>query len=73
MPTAPGIKSQMAQQWAQERPTPEHVLITAADMNQRGQLIENPTTITDPRSPLKLPFPGGGRGQRSSGAKGKRR
>lgn len=72
MPTVPGnIRQQLAQQ--ETRPTPEQVLITAADMQQRGQLFENPTALTDPRAPLKLPNPGGGRGQRSSAAKSKRR
>jgi hypothetical protein len=74
MPTVPGpLQAQMAQQYDQTRPTPEQLLITAADMNQRGQLHENPTTISDPRAPLKLPGLGGGRGPRPSGAKGKRR
>ena len=73
MPTVPGVKSQLAQQEAQQHPTPEQLLITAGDMAQRGQLFENPTTITDPRAPLKLPSPGGGRGPRPSGAKSKRR
>ena len=73
MPTVPGIRSQLAAQEAQTHPTPEQVLITAADMQQRGQLIDGPTTISDPRAPLKLPFVGGGRGQRGSGPKSKRR
>jgi len=73
MPTVPGVRSQLAQQEAQTHPTPEQVLITAADMHQRGQLTEGPTTISDPRAPLKLPFAGGGRGQRGGGTKSKRR
>lgn len=73
MPTVPGVKAQMGQQYDEQRPTPEHVLITAADMAQRGQMYEGPTTLGDPRAPLKLPTPGGGRGTRSSGSKSKRR
>jgi hypothetical protein len=69
MPTVPGVKAQMAQEYDQTRPTPEQVLITAADMHQRGQLTDNPTTISDPRAPLKLPFAGGGRGQRTGKSK----
>jgi len=78
MPTVPGgsagsAQEMMEQQARADRPTPEQVLITAADMHQRGQLTENPTTISDPRAPLKLPFPGGGRGLRGGGKKTKRR
>jgi len=69
MPTVPGIKPMLAQQFDQTRPTPEQVLITAADMHQRGQLTEGPTSISDPRAPLKLPFAGGGRGQRTGKSK----
>jgi len=74
MPTVPGImKSQLAQQEAQANPTPEQLLITAADMHQRGQLTEQPTSISDPRAPLKLPGLGGGRGPRPERSKGKRK
>lgn len=76
MPTVPSSGAGSAQELAEQqagatRPTPEQVLITAADMHQRGQLTAGPTSISDPRAPLKLPFAGGGRGQRTS--KGKRR
>jgi hypothetical protein len=71
MPTVPGEKPRVMGEPAAP-PTPEQVLITAADMHQRGQLTEGPTTISDPRAPLKLPFAGGGRGQRIS-SKSKRR
>lgn len=74
MPTVPGImKSGMAQQYDETRPTPEQLLITAADMHQRGQLTEQPTNISDPRAPLKLPGLGGGRGPRPERSKSKRK
>lgn len=69
MPTVPGLstasRAQLGEQ-EQTKPTPEQLLITAADMHQRGQLFENPTTLGDPRAPLKLPTLGGGRGQRGT-------
>ena len=74
MPTVPGsIQAQMAQQYDKQRVTPESVLMTAADMHSRGQLVDFPTSYSDPRSSLKLPNPGGGRGQRDSKSHGKRR
>lgn len=73
MPTVPGVKAQLAGQYDKENPTPEQLLITAGDMKQRGQLYEGPTTIGDPRAPLKLPSPGGGRGTRGIAPKSKRR
>jgi len=55
MPTVPGnIQRQLAEQEAQ-RPTPEQLLMTAADMNNRGQLSIDPTAYTDPKASLKLP------------------
>ena len=64
MPTVPGLTTQLAQQYDQQRPTPEQLLMTAADMKNRGQLYTQPTDYSDPKAPLKLPFAGGGRGQR---------
>lgn len=73
MPTVPGsMQAQMAQQYAQ-RPTPEQLLMTAADMKSRGQLYQDPTDYSDPKATLKLPFAGGGRGQRTGDKKAKRR
>lgn len=77
MPTVPGQAGSMmelADQEAQaKRPTPEQLLMTAADMKNRGQLYTHPTDYSDPKGPLKLPNLGGGRGQRSSHPKAKRR
>jgi hypothetical protein len=70
MPIVPGIRQQLAMQ-EDQRPTPEHILMTAADMRARGQLHEEPTLYSDPKAPLQLPSLGGGRGQRPP--KGKRR
>jgi hypothetical protein len=69
MPTVPGVLPQMAQQFDRERPTPEHLLMTAADMKSRGQLYTHPTDYSDPKATLKLPFAGGGRGQRPDHSK----
>ena len=74
MPTVPG--EYMAAMDAQERekkPTPERLLMTAADMHARGQLTPNPSSYGQPGADLKLPFAGGGRGPRPGGQKGKRR
>jgi hypothetical protein len=74
MPTVPG--EYMAAVDAQERekkPTPERLLMTAADMKARGQLNSGPTSYGQQGADLKLPFAGGGRGPRPSGQKGKRR
>jgi len=55
MPTVPGnIRTSLAEQYAQ-RPTPEQLLMTASDMNARGQLTVDPTQYSDPKSSLKLP------------------
>lgn len=73
MPTVPGsIRTAAAMQEA-EKPTPERLLMTAADMHARGQLTDVPSTYGQPGADLKLPFAGGGRGPRPSGAHGKRR
>lgn len=70
MPTVPGSAGstqELAEQEAQaKRPTPEQLLMTAADMKNRGQLYTHPTDYSDPKGPLKLPFAGGGRGQRTT-------
>lgn len=75
MPTVPGqagsYQEAQEQEAAAKRPTPEQLLMTAADMKSRGQLYTHPTDYSDPKATLKLPFAGGGRGQR--GSKGKRR
>ena len=74
MPTVPG--EYMAAIEAQEnakKPTPERVLMTAADMHARGQLTSSPSSYGQQGADLRLPFAGGGRGPRPSGAKGKRR
>jgi hypothetical protein len=76
MPTVPGTGEYMAALDAQEqqkRPTPERLLMTAADMHARGQLTEAPTSFSSKGADLKLPFAGGGRGSRPSGTHGKRR
>lgn len=77
MPTVPGGLSlgTRAQLGAAEddKPTPERLLMTAADMHARGQLTERPTSFGSPGADLKLPFAGGGRGTRPSGAKSKRK
>ena len=71
MPTVPG--EYMAAMDAQEnakKPTPERVLMTAADMHARGQLTPNPSSYGQQGADLRLPFAGGGRGPRPSGAEG---
>jgi hypothetical protein len=68
MPTVPGIRQQLAMQ-EDQRPTPEQVLMTAADMRARGQLHTEPTMYSDPKAPLQLPSLGGGRGQRPTKSK----
>jgi hypothetical protein len=74
MPTVPsfsmGEYAQMQDQ-ASDRPTPEHMLMTAADMHARGQLIDGPTSFSSPGANLKLPL--GGHGPRSTRSAGKRR
>ena len=67
MPTVPGNRAAIAQSLDQT-PTPEQVLMTAADMNNRGQLTTDPTQYSDPKSQLTLPGHG-----RSSDKAGKRR
>jgi hypothetical protein len=74
MPTVPG--EYMAALYAQEqqkKPTPERLLITAADMHARGQLTQEPSNYGNPGANLKLPFAGGGRGTRPERSKGKRK
>lgn len=76
MPTVPGLSTGARAQLGaaeDEKPTPERLLMTAADMHSRGQLTEFPTRIGQEGTDLKLPFAGGGRGPRSSGKKSKRR
>ena len=75
MPTVPGVEIADQQRMEEEKkkPTPERLLMTAADMHARGQLTENPTSYKSPGADMRLPFPGGGRGPRPSGQKGKRR
>ena len=72
MPTVPGQAGSMQeladQEAAGKRPSPEQLLMTAADMKNRGQLYTHPTDYSDPKAPLKLPNPGGGRGPRISQA-----
>jgi hypothetical protein len=64
MPTVPELVFSQSEQERKNRPTPEHLLMTAADMHARGQLTQNPSTFGAPGANLKLPFPGGGRGPR---------
>lgn len=74
MPTVPQTTGeQWAAQQRQNNPTPEQILMTAADMKARGQLYQHPTDYSDPKADLRLPNPGGGRGQRHSPTKAKRR
>jgi len=75
MPTVPLSSGTRAQLGAQEdqKPTPERLLMTAADMHARGQLTEHPSNFGNPGADLRLPFAGGGRGTRPTGPKGKRR
>jgi hypothetical protein len=68
MPTVPGNRAAVAQSLDQT-PSPEQLLMTAADMNNRGQLTTDPTSYSDPKSKLTLP----GYGHSSSGKKPKRR
>jgi hypothetical protein len=64
MPTVPGVRAQMGMQADQESPTPEHLLMTAADMHARGQLIENGGgSFASPKTDLKVPI----RGRHQSG------
>jgi len=72
MPTVPELAHFYESQSQKDRPTPEHLLMTAADMHGRGQLIDGPS-FSKPGANLKLPFAGGGRGPRPTGSKGKRR
>lgn len=73
MPTVPGSMGEYAQMMDQQsdRPTPEHMLMTAADMHARGQLIEGGSSFSAPGANLKLPF--GGHGNRPARQTGKRR
>jgi hypothetical protein len=71
MPTVPEIGQWYEQQANKDRPTPEHLLMTAADMHSRGQLIEGGGSYHSPGMNLRLPFAGGGRGSRPSRSKGK--
>lgn len=76
MPTVPGLSTGARAQLGaaeSEKPTPERLLMTAADMHARGQLTEHPTTFGSPGADLRLPFAGGGRGTRPSGQKSKRK
>jgi hypothetical protein len=77
MPTVPGSAGSMAeyaeQQELAKKPTPEQLLMTAADMKSRGQLYTHPTDYSDPKATLKLPFAGGGRGQRPDHSKSARK
>ena len=78
MPTVPGPEAgeyaQMVEAEARKKsPSPEQLLMTAADMKNRGQLYTHATDYSDPRASLKLPNPGGGRGQRHSPTHTKRR
>jgi hypothetical protein len=74
MPTVPGeYMAAIDAQEREKRPTPERLLMTAADMKARGQLNSAPTSYGQQGADLKLPFAGGGRGTRPSGQKGKRR
>jgi hypothetical protein len=72
MPTVPsmGEYAQMQEQGS-DRPTPEHMLMTAADMHARGQLIDGPSSFSSPGANLKLPF--GRHGNRPTRQTGKRR
>lgn len=72
MPTVPGMRAQMGME-EDQRPTPERLLMTAADMHARGQLTQDPTNFSNPGADLKLPMPGGGRGARSAKPHSKRR
>jgi hypothetical protein len=74
MPTVPGeYMSAMDAQEQQKKPTPERLLMTAADMHARGQLTSNPSSYGSPGADLKLPFAGGGRGTRPSRTPSKRK
>lgn len=73
MPTVPGAVTQQLAEQEDKRPTPERLLMTAADMHARGQLTSSPSNYGNPGADLRLPFAGGGRGTRPSGQKGKRR
>jgi hypothetical protein len=73
MPTVPGMIRQQLAAEEDQKPTPERLLMTAADMHARGQLTSTPSNYGNPGADLRLPFAGGGRGPRPSGQKGKRR
>lgn len=70
MPTVPGLPQagSMGEYAAQQdqRPTPEQLLMTAADMQARGQLYDQPVSYKDPKASLRLPHPGGRSGARSA-------
>jgi hypothetical protein len=72
MPTVPGVARQQLAMQESERPTPERLLMTAADMHARGQLTSEPSNYGNPGANLALPFTGG-YGTRSARSKGKRR
>ena len=73
MPTVPGVARAQLGMEEDKKPTPERLLMTAADMHARGQLTSEPSSYGNPGADLKLPFAGGGRGSRPSGSKGKRK
>lgn len=76
MPTVPNLTPEQRMKLGtaeDEKPTPERLLMTAADMHSRGQLTDNPTSYTSKGADLRLPFAGGGRGTRPERQKGKRR
>jgi hypothetical protein len=73
MPTVPGIVTQQLAAEEDKRPTPERLLMTAADMHARGQLTSTPSSYGQPGADLKLPYAGGGRGTRPERSKGKRK
>jgi hypothetical protein len=61
MPTVPGVEiaDQMRMEAEAKKPTPERLLMTAADMHARGQLTQNPSNYGNPGATTKLPFTGG--------------
>jgi hypothetical protein len=71
MPTVPGTAVPTSALNPSQKPSVEQLLMTAADMQSRGQLYQEPTSYSDPKASLTLPS-GGGRGPRV-GKKSKRR
>ncbi len=65
MPTVPNVRQMLGME-PDQAPTPEHLLMTAADMQARGQLNDS-ETFSKPGANLRLPFRHGPRPTRPQG------